>query len=67
MKLSDIMSATDLGVYAEIGLLISFVCFVVIVLGVLRPGRAQELAELRALPLTEPEELRAGGADHDES
>lgn len=52
MKLSDVMSAMDLAVYAEVGLVLFLVAFAGITVDVLRRGRALE--SHAALPL-EPE------------
>jgi hypothetical protein len=54
MKLSDVMSALDLAVYAEVGLVLFLVAFVAVALDVLRGGRALE--SHAALPL-EPESV----------
>jgi len=49
MKLSDIMSAMDLAVYAEVGLVLFLIAFAAVVLDVFRRGRGLE--SHAALPL----------------
>ena len=49
MKLSDIMSAMDLAVYAEVGLVLFLLAFAGVAFDVLRRGRALE--SHAALPL----------------
>ena len=52
MKLSDVMSAMDLAVYAEVGLVLFLLAFAAVAFDVLRRGRSLE--SHAALPL-EPE------------
>jgi len=55
MKLSDIMSAMDLAVYAEVGLVLFLFAFAAVAFDVIRRGRALE--SHAALPLAgEPSE-----------
>ena len=49
MKLSDIMSAMDLAVYAEVGLVLFLIAFAAVAFDVIRRGRALEAHA--ALPL----------------
>ena len=42
MKLSDIMSAMDLAVYAEVGLVLFLAAFAAVAIDVLRRGRSLE-------------------------
>ena len=49
MKLSDVMSALDLAVYAEVGLVLFFFAFALVALDLIRRGRAMET--LASLPL----------------
>lgn len=56
MKLSDIMSAMHLEVYAEVALLIFLSVFVLVLAQVLtNKGKTQEWQRARLLPLEEPE------------
>ena len=49
MKLSDVMSALDLAVYAEVGLVLFLFAFALVALDLVRRGRAMET--LASLPL----------------
>jgi cbb3-type cytochrome oxidase subunit 3 len=53
MKLSDVMSAANLAVYAEIGLLIFLVVFLLVCVRVLWPGQKGLFDELGSLPLVD--------------
>jgi cbb3-type cytochrome oxidase subunit 3 len=63
MKLSDVMSAANLAVYAEIALLIFFVVFVLVVWRVLSKNRDYERA--RHLPLDDGDPRSTEGSGHD--
>jgi hypothetical protein len=49
VKLSDVMSALDLAVYAEVGLVLFLFAFVLVAVDLIRRGRAMET--LASLPL----------------
>jgi hypothetical protein len=49
VKLSDVMSALDLAVYAEVGLVLFLFAFALVALDLVRRGRAMET--LASLPL----------------
>ncbi len=53
MKLSDVMSALNLAVYAEVGLVLFLFAFVLVAVDVLRRGR--KLEKLASLPLESSE------------
>lgn len=54
MKLSDVMSAQNLAVYAEVGLVLFLFAFVLVAVDVLRRGR--KLEKLAYLPLESNEQ-----------
>lgn len=58
MKLSDVMGAAGLEIYAEIGLVIFFAVFALVVLRLLAPGRAALDRELSAKPLDDTTMVR---------
>ena len=62
MKLSDIMSAADLAIYAEVGLVLFLLAFVGVVIRVLWPGSSDRYEKVQMIPLTdepvEPREAR---------
>jgi cbb3-type cytochrome oxidase subunit 3 len=51
MRLTDIMSNAGLSVYAEVGLLLFLLAFVVIAVRIFRPSRKKALDEAARLPL----------------
>jgi len=51
MKLSDVMSAMNLSVYAEAGLVLFLLAFAAVAIDVIRRGRALE--SLASMPLDE--------------
>lgn len=53
MKLSDIMSAANLAGFAEAGLALFFLAFMLVALQVFWPGQTAEYEKLRRLPLAE--------------
>jgi len=53
MRLSDIMSASNLSGYAEVGLLIFMAVFVVIAVRLFLPGKSHELEAMSRMPLEE--------------
>jgi hypothetical protein len=57
MSLSDVMSAANLAVYAEAGLLIFFVVFLLVALRLFR-GDPQRFERARHLPLEEAHDDR---------
>ncbi len=60
MKLSDIMSAADLAIYAEVGLVLFLVAFIGVVIRVLWPGAENNYEKALMIPLSdEPVELRS--------
>ena len=59
MKLSDVMGAMGLSVYAEIGLVLFLVAFTLIAVDLLRGNRA-ELERARALPLHDDHSEKRG-------
>lgn len=60
MKLSDIMSAADLAIYAEVGLVLFLAAFLAVVVRVLWPGRDDAYDKAVMIPLSdEPVESRA--------
>ncbi len=56
MKLSDVMSAANLAVYAEVGLCLFLLVFLAVVVRTFRRGSQAEFDELRRLPLGGDEE-----------
>ncbi|MDQ2642933.1 MAG: hypothetical protein M3020_03900 [Myxococcota bacterium] len=54
MKLSDVMSALNLAVYAEVGLVLFLFAFLLVAVDVLRRG--QKLEKLAYLPLESNEQ-----------
>lgn len=59
MKLSDVMGAADLAVYAEVGLVLFLAAFLAVVARVLLPGRDDSYEKARMIPLSdEPTEPR---------
>lgn len=59
MKLSDVMSAADLAIYAEVGLILFLAAFVGVVIRVLWPGRQSDYDKALMIPLSdEPVEPR---------
>lgn len=59
MKLSDVMSAANLAVYAEVGLLIFLVVFLAVCVRVLWPGQKAYFEELAGIPLGDEVGARA--------
>lgn len=53
MKLSDVMSAADLAIYAEVGLVLFLAAFVAVVIRVLWPGRDDDYEKAMMIPLSE--------------
>lgn len=53
MKLSDIMSAADLAIYAEVGLVLFLAAFIAVVISVLWPGRDDNYEEALMIPLSD--------------
>lgn len=53
MKLSDIMSAADLAIYAEVGLVLFLAAFLGVVVRVLWPGRAEHYEKALMIPFTD--------------
>lgn len=51
MKLSDIMGAADLAIYAEIALVLFFAAFAVVLLRAVWPGQGATWDDLGRLPL----------------
>lgn len=56
MKLSDVMSAANLAMYAEVGLCLFLLVFLAVVVRTFRRGSQAEFDELRRLPLGRDEE-----------
>lgn len=61
MKLSDVMGAADLSIYAEVGLVLFLLAFLGVVVRVLSPKNDQEHNEAQMLPLSD-EMIPAVGA-----
>jgi cbb3-type cytochrome oxidase subunit 3 len=53
MKLSDIMSAADLAIYAEVGLVLFLAAFLGVVIRVLWPGREDNYEKALMIPLSD--------------
>lgn len=53
MKLSDIMSAADLAIYAEVGLVLFLAAFLGVVVRVLWPGRDDHYEKALMIPFTD--------------
>lgn len=53
MKLSDIMSAADLAIYAEVGLVLFLLAFMGVVVHVMWPGRQEGHNEAVMIPLSD--------------
>ena len=53
MKLSDVMSAADLAIYAEVGLVLFLAAFVGVVVRVLWPGHDDDFDQALMIPFTE--------------
>lgn len=53
MKLSDVMGAADLAIYAEVGLVLFLAAFVGVVVRVLWPGHDDNYDEALMIPFTE--------------
>jgi len=53
MKLSDVMGAADLSIYAEVGLVLFLLAFLGVVVRVLSPKNDQEHNEAQMLPLND--------------
>jgi hypothetical protein len=51
MKLSDVMGAADLAIYAEVALVLFFVAFAVVLLRAVWPGQGASWDDLGRLPL----------------
>jgi hypothetical protein len=64
MKLSDVMSATNLAIYAEVGLVIFMTVFVSIAVHLLRRKNAPTWERLRHLPLADGPMSAPLTADH---
>jgi cbb3-type cytochrome oxidase subunit 3 len=56
MKLSDIMSAAGLSLYAEVALVLFFAAFVAIVIYVMRGKNCRRWEEARHIPLHDEEQ-----------
>jgi cbb3-type cytochrome oxidase subunit 3 len=61
MRLSDIMGAADLSIYAEVGLVLFLLAFVGVMVRVYQPKNDREHKEALMLPL-EDEMMPAGSA-----
>jgi len=55
MKLSDVMGAAGLSVYAEVALVLFFLAFAVVVFQVASRARARDWEEASRLPLSDSE------------
>ncbi len=53
MRLSDVMSAADLSIYAQVGLVIFMLVFFAVIVRVMWPGRARLDDELVRIPFSE--------------
>lgn len=60
MKLSDVMGAAELSIYAEVGLVLFLLAFLGVVVRVISPRNSQEYSEARLLPLDD--ELTPAGS-----
>lgn len=59
MKLSDAMSAANLSIYAEVGLLIFLGVFIAVAIKVFWPGQNDQYERLKRIPLSdEPVDAR---------
>ncbi len=63
MKLSDVMSAANLAVYAEVGLLIFLMVFLAVCVRVLWPGQKAHFEQLAGIPLGNEATPRARGGE----
>lgn len=52
MKLSDVMSAADLSIYAQVGLVLFMLVFLGVVIRVMLPGRGRLDEELVRIPFS---------------
>lgn len=53
MKLSDVMGAADLAIYAEVGLVLFLAAFIGVVVRVLWPGHDDNYEQALMIPFTE--------------
>jgi cbb3-type cytochrome oxidase subunit 3 len=60
MKLSDVMSAADLAIFAEAALLLFFGVFLLVLVRAAWPGRGDTWSELGRLPLEDDQTDGAG-------
>lgn len=63
MKLSDVMGAAGLEIYAEVGLVIFFAVFALVVVRLFAPGQAALDRELSAKPLDDTTLVRGGATE----
>lgn len=53
MKLSDVMGAANLSIYAQVGLVLFLLIFVAVIVRVMWPGRRQLDSELGQIPFSD--------------
>ena len=63
MKLSDVMSAADLSVYAQVGLVLFMLVFLAVLVRVMWPGQSHLDDELVRIPFSDESQSDASVSD----